>query len=186
MRVSFWTMQTHIHPPPVREYSRLFDRASTRGTREARMIAACDLLWDAFSSDRPRQTVSWIGFYLHVPDAAEGQELVLGPRRDKPACSPIGLHGCCGRSFRDARALLVADVATLGGNYIACDPRDKSEVVVPLMERDGGGLRCWGVLDADSHDINAFGPADVEGLTQLMLRFGLTVSREPEPSTLVL
>jgi putative methionine-R-sulfoxide reductase with GAF domain len=173
---------TTIKPTPMRNYGPLLARALSQGTREARMIAACDLLWDAFST----QGLSWIGFYLHAPGGPEGQELILGPRRDKPACSPIGLHGCCGRSFRDARALLVGDVATLGANYIACDPRDKSEVVIPLMERVASGLRCWAVLDADSHDTDSFGPSDVRGLTQLMLNFDLTIARDPEPPTLVL
>lgn len=111
--------------------------------------------------------VSWLGFYLHEG----GEQLVLGPRRDKPACSPIGLHGACGKVFTTRKPLVVRDVAELGPNYIACDPRDKSEVVIPLLDADGG---CWGVLDLDSYDVGSFSDADVRGLQDLLRKAGLT------------
>lgn len=151
---------------PSRDYTPLLQRA-VAGPRDACMRAAVDVLWDAFGT----QGVSWIGFYLHDPGAPEGQELVLGPRRDKPACSPIGLHGCCGRCFLDKRPLLVHDVAALGASYIACDPRDKSELVLPLLSDDG---TCWGVLDADSYETNAFDQHDLAGMTAVLEHLGLT------------
>ncbi|MFH0981341.1 MAG: GAF domain-containing protein [Planctomycetota bacterium] len=107
------------------------------------------------------------GFYLHEG----GDELVLGPRRDQPACSPIGLYGACGQAFRRQKPLVVRDVRDLGADYIACDPRDQSEVVIPLF--DAGG-RCWGVLDLDSHNVGAFDDRDVVGLTQVLRAAGLT------------
>ena len=102
---------------------------------------------------------------------ADGDELVLGPRRDKPACSPIGLHGVCGRAYTSRRPLVVSDVAELGENYVACDPRDRSEVVIPLVDDDG---TCWAVLDLDSHQLGAFDETDVEGLTAVLRAAGLT------------
>jgi putative methionine-R-sulfoxide reductase with GAF domain len=45
-----------------------------------------------------------------------------------------------------------------------------AEVVVPLLEEDG---TCWGVLDADSFDVGAFGVADALGLARLVERAGL-------------
>ena len=122
-----------------------------------------DLLWDALHSTG----VSWLGFYLHE----RGDELVLGPRRDKPACSPIGLHGACGRVFISREPLIVRDVTDLGANYIACDPRDRSEVVLPLFEKDG---KCWGVFDVDSWEAEAFDQDDVSGLTKLLEAAGLS------------
>ena len=91
-------------------------------------------------------------------------------RRDKPACSPIGVHGVCGRSFTSLRTLVVADVAALGENYVACDPRDMAELVIPLFEND----QCWGVLDVDSFDVNAFSTRDAAEMTELLLNAGLT------------
>ena len=94
-----------------------------------------------------------------------------GPRRDRPAGSPIGMHGACGQAFRSGRPLVVRDVKELGENYIACDPRDRSEVVVPLFASDG---RCWSVLDLDSHEVAAFDEGDVAGLQLLLRKAGLT------------
>lgn len=128
------------------------------------MQAAVDAFWDLLAPTG----VSWIGFYLKT---AGKDDMVLGPRRDKPACSPIGLHGACGRCWRERRPLIVRDVATLGSGYIACDPRDRSEVVVPLLEPDGA---CWGVLDADSYEVGAFEEADARGLAEAVEVIGLS------------
>ena len=102
--------------------------------------------------------------------------MILGPRRDKAACSPIGLHGMCGQAFTLRKPLLVRDVAELGKNYIACDPRDRSEVVLPLFDESG---TCWGVLDLDSHELGAFDDTDVEGLQSVLQSAGLTQADPP-------
>jgi putative methionine-R-sulfoxide reductase with GAF domain len=122
--------------------------------------ALVDLLWSHLAPTG----VSWLGIYLVDPAASEATRLVLGPRRDRPACSPIGLHGVCGRCVRQRRPILVEDVSTLGPDYIACDPRDRSEIVLPLLD----GAICWGVLDLDSHAPGAFGPADEQGLLAVL------------------
>lgn len=148
----------------TRPYHELAERlANARGERDKRMQSFVDLTWEALHPTG----VSWVGFYLHEG----GDELVLGPRRDKPACSPIGMHGACGRAFVSGRPLVVRDVAELGANYIACDPRDRSEVVIPLFDESG---ECWGVLDLDSYEVGAFSEDDVAGLTLLLQKSGLT------------
>ncbi|MBN1514165.1 MAG: GAF domain-containing protein [Phycisphaerae bacterium] len=126
--------------------------------RHARMQAVVDALWNGLRD----QGVSWVGFYTIRED---GEGLDLGPHRDKPACTPIGLHGACGQSFRSGRALVVRDVRELGDQYIACDPRDRSEVVVPVQ--DGQGT-TWGVLDLDSHDVAAFDESDTAALARVL------------------
>lgn len=136
---------------------------STGAGFEERMRAVVDGLWAAFSG----QGVSWCGFYL--PGESQ-DELVLGPRRDQPACSPIGLGGVCGRAWRERHAVIVRDVAELGEAYVACDPRDRSEVVVPLLD-EAGGVRA--VLDLDSHELAAFDDSDVEGLRSVLAAAGL-------------
>lgn len=146
---------------PYDELAKRFE--NMRGTRDERMRVFVDLAWDGLHPEG----VSWLGFYLH-----QGKdELVLGPRRDKPACSPIALHGACGRAFVSGRPLVVRDIAELGANYIACDPRDRSEVVIPLFDESG---ECWGVLDLDSYDVGAFNNDDVTGLTLLLRTAGLS------------
>lgn len=132
--------------------------------RERVMREVIDSLWDVTG----RHGVSWIGFYLRVPGR---DEMVLGPRRDKPACSPIGLQGMCGRCMLERKPILVDDVRTLGSNYIACDPRDMSEAVVPLIGPDGS---CDAVLDADSYEFSAFTGHDIDHLSAILLRAGLS------------
>jgi putative methionine-R-sulfoxide reductase with GAF domain len=125
--------------------------------REERVRRLVDALWEGLA----HSGVSWVGVYV-----AEGEQLVLGPCRDKPACSPIGLHGACGQALLSRQTLIVRDVAELGGNYIACDPRDRSEIVVPLLDKSTGA--CWGVLDLDSWEVGAFSDADDRGLRMVI------------------
>ncbi len=142
------------------DFARQIERPTDRNQR---MQSFVDILWEPLHASG----VSWIGFYLHGSD----ETLVLGPRRDKAACSPIALHGACGRALLSRRPVVVRDVAELGDDYIACDPRDRSEVVIPLFDED---RTCWGVLDVDSHDVGAFDETDVDGLGLLLLKAGLT------------
>lgn len=135
-----------------------------------RLQPLSDAFWDAL---HPRG-VSWIGFYIEDPlatVASAGSEarMTLAARRDKPACSPIGVHGACGQSYREEAVRLIEDVALLGPNYIACDPRDQSELVLPIY-RNGA---CWGVLDADSHELACFGDADIAGMAGVLRAAGL-------------
>jgi putative methionine-R-sulfoxide reductase with GAF domain len=161
---------------PRRDYPRLLSILDPSGDREQRMRSVVDALWPELST----KGVSWLGFYLLAHDPERGQEMILGPRRDKPACSPIGMHGACGRCARSGRALIVRDVAALGAGYIACDPRDQSEVVLPLFEpaTPSGPARCWGVFDVDSFDVGAFTQDDVAGLQQVLEHSGLTTYQD--------
>jgi putative methionine-R-sulfoxide reductase with GAF domain len=78
--------------------------------------------------------------------------------------------------------MVVRDVADLGEGYVACDPRDLAEVVIPLFEPDG---TCWGVLDLDSFDVGAFDESDVTGLSSLLVAAGLTPADAPVGETVV-
>lgn len=149
-----------------RDYSAL--RFGPARDVDAAMQAFVDAAWDALSP----QGVSWIGFYFKV---GSGDTMTLGHRRDKPACSPIGLHGVCGRGWREQRSIVVRDVRVLGPDYVACDPRDQSEVVVPIFDPRTGA--CTGVLDVDSFDVGAFSEHDARELARLLIEAGLTTTR---------
>ncbi|MFM1831219.1 MAG: hypothetical protein RLZZ558_1559 [Planctomycetota bacterium] len=157
-------------PAAVRPWERmagaLRERLAEAPDRSARMQALVQACWPHLAPTG----VSWIGFYHRDPD--HPGQLVLGAREPKPACSPIGLHGACGQSLRTARPLVVRDVAELGAGYIACDPNDRSEVVVPCLDADGS---AWGVLDLDSHHLASFGPEDAEQLARLLKLAGLSL-----------
>ncbi len=134
------------------------------GDRARRMREVVDVLW-RFMKDHG---VSWVGFYLINEDESA---MNLGPSRDTPACNPIELHGACGKSWRTNKPLIIRDIKNLGPEYIACDPRDMSELVIPLFDQDGG---CWGVLDVDSRERGAFGEVDMVELRRIMESTGLS------------
>ncbi len=148
-----------------------------------RAAALIDALWNAFASRDPGDGgYSWVGLYFGPGNAYDGaeagpREMILGPRQPKPACSPIGLEGACGAALRSRRAMLVHDVRALGDSYIACDPRDQSEIVVPLF--DHAGLP-FAVLDADSHDLAAFDHHDALAIHSLLVGLNLS-SASPSP-----
>lgn len=149
----------YIMPIYERDYSAVaMALGGVSGDRHRRMREASDVLWRFFKD----YGYSWVGFYEKDP---ENDRMILGPCRDKPACSPIELHGACGMCWAKKRPIIVNDVHNLGSNYIPCDPRDRSEVLVPLFNDDGS---CYGVIDVDSHERNAFGQADVIELRRLM------------------
>ncbi|MEY3022091.1 MAG: hypothetical protein RIS86_1289, partial [Planctomycetota bacterium] len=59
--------------------------------------------------------------------------------------------------------------------YVACDPRDRSELVIPVY-RNGV---LWGVLDADSHEFACFGDGDIGGLGGVLRVAGLLPRQLP-------
>ena len=150
-----------------RNYQVVIDQLNPTGSRDHRMRKVVDALWAAFEN----LGFTWIGFYIDQPNQPDDQRLVLGPCRDKPACSPIGLHGVCGQALCSRKPRVVEDVNELGENYIACDPRDRSEIVIPCIDDDG---KCWGVLDVDSREIGAFDEFDERGLLAVVEAAGLT------------
>ena len=139
--------------------SALAERLAGAHDHASRMRAVVDAAWPHLSATG----VSWMGFYQR--DTGDPDRLVLTAREPKPACSPIGLHGACGQCLLAAKPLVVRDVADLGAGYIACDPRDRSEVVVPCLAPDGN---AWAVLDLDSHSVGSFTHADASALAELL------------------
>ncbi len=162
-----------------RDYGRirtaLRDRVRDGSSRDETMRVAADVFWDHLSETG----VSWIGFYTLEPGA---DEMLLGPRRDKPACSPIGLHGACGQSATTRTTLVVTHVKHLGEGYVACDPKDTSELVIPCIDETGA---CWGVLDADSFDEGSFTESDASELTAILHEIGLTTDPASIPVRVV-
>lgn len=99
----------------------------------------------------------WVGFYLKDSN----RELVLGPFQGPLACTRIMKgNGVCGKAWEQMRTQFVPDVDQYPG-HIACSSFSKSEVVVPLIRKDG---EIWGVLDVDQSEVEAFGQVDQEGL----------------------
>lgn len=138
-------------------------------------------LWDAIG-DATGRTCSWLGFYVGpgetTPDGvlAGAGELLLAVREPKPACSPIGMHGAGGRCYTTRETLVIEDVARLGDGYIACDPRDVSELVVACVDEYDS---VWGVFDLDAFDAGAFSKPDAVLAHGILRRAGLTFGPAP-------
>ncbi len=102
----------------------------------------------------------WVGFYL----AKDGQ-LVLGPFQGPLACTRIAFDaGVCGYAYTKRETVIVPNVDAFPG-HIACATASKSEIVVPIMGRDG---TVFGVLDVDSDEIDDFSHTDADGLGRVV------------------
>ena len=76
---------------------------------------------------------------------------------------------------------MVRDVASLEAGYIACAPRDRSEVVVPCFDEQG---EVYAVLDVDGYAPNDFSGDDADALHDLLVRSGLS-SGEPRSAIII-
>jgi GAF domain-containing protein len=103
----------------------------------------------------------WTGWY-RVRDG----ELLLGPFQGPAACTRIQKgKGVCGTCWERNETVVVPDVEEFPG-HIACDPRSRSEIVLPLRGTDGS---VEAVLDIDSDRKNAFGKEE-QGFLEALLR----------------
>jgi GAF domain-containing protein len=101
----------------------------------------------------------WVGFYL-----VEGNELVLGPFQGPIACTRIRKgKGVCGTSWDKNEIIVVPDVEAFPG-HIACSSQSKSEIVVPLYQKN----IIIGVLDVDSDQLNSFDELDAKYLKDII------------------
>lgn len=107
----------------------------------------------------------WTGFYRVVE---AGKLLRVGPYQGSLGCLEITFgRGVCGTAAAERRTVVVADVHDFPG-HITCDPRSRSEIVVPVFDALGILIA---VLDIDSSVPAAFGDADRDGLEKLVAWF---------------
>ena len=108
-------------------------------------------------------TYFWTGFYRVCDD-----RLVVGPYIGTVGCLQIEFgRGVCGTAAAERRTIVVPDVQQFPG-HIACDPNSKSEIVVPVFDRDGALIA---VLDVDSDQLEAFDEEDRQGLERIVALF---------------
>jgi len=105
----------------------------------------------------------WTGFYRVC-----GDRLVVGPYIGTVGCLQIEFgRGVCGTAAAKRETIIVPDVNAFPG-HIACDPNSKSEIVVPLFDRDGVLIA---VLDVDSDRVDNFDEVDRAGLERIVSLF---------------
>jgi L-methionine (R)-S-oxide reductase len=101
----------------------------------------------------------WVGFYRVIEE-----ELVLGPFQGPIACTRIRKgRGVCGASWLRNETILVSNVDEFPG-HIACSSASKSEIVIPIRDKQGHILA---ILDIDSDKLDDFNIEDQEQLEQL-------------------
>jgi L-methionine (R)-S-oxide reductase len=106
----------------------------------------------------------WTGFYRVC-----GDRLIVGPYIGTVGCLQIAFgKGVCGTAAAKHETVIVPDVHQFPG-HIACDPKSKSEIVVPVFGPDG---ELIAVLDVDSDQLDSFDEVDRAGLERIVELFG--------------
>ena len=102
----------------------------------------------------------WTGFYF-----LKSGELTVKSYQGPLACQVLEPHtGVCWSAIDKSQTLVVADVHQFPG-HIACDSRSRSEIVVPVRNRDG---EITGVLDVDSENLGSFNSTDAAWLEKIV------------------
>ena len=99
------------------------------------------------------------GFYLF-----DGNELILGPFQGGVSCVKIALgKGVCGESAASRQSVIVGDVKNYS-NYISCDSKALSEIVVPMVKKG----QLLAVLDLDSYVLDDYDEIDQKYLEEFV------------------
>ena len=99
------------------------------------------------------------GFYLF-----DGNGLILGPFQGGVSCVRIALgKGVCGESAASRQSVIVGDVKNYS-NYISCDSKALSEIVVPIVKKG----QLLAVLDLDSSVLDDYDEIDQKYLEEFV------------------
>ncbi len=94
----------------------------------------------------------WTGFYM-----LKDGELIVSKYQGPVACMLLKKStGVCWATINQQKSIVVDDVQAFPG-HIACDSRTRSEIVIPIKNKEG---EIVGVLDVDSKDLNSFDEID--------------------------
>jgi L-methionine (R)-S-oxide reductase len=157
-------MNTHT-PAPLKSGASALPPEELRGRvlalvegEEDSIAKMATLACEIFQAD-PR--FDWVGFYRRV----DKDLLKIGPYQGGHGCLVIPFsRGVCGACAREEKTQLVPDVDAFPG-HIACASSTRSELVVPVFDKDGGLIA---VLDIDSDQPNAFSEQDARFFEALM------------------
>ena len=102
----------------------------------------------------------WIGIYF-----VRGDVLVLGPFQGPIACTRIQLgRGVSGTAWNKRDVIIVPNVDEFP-DHIICNSASKSEIVLPIMNRNGDVSM---IMDADSDKLNDFDEIDKKYLLEII------------------
>ena len=102
----------------------------------------------------------WVAFYI-----VKENQLVLSAFQGSIACTRIDFDkGVCGHCYTTRQMVVVPNVEEFPG-HIACSSLSKSEIVLPIFDKNG---EVAIVLDVDSDKLNDFSETDAEGLQMIV------------------
>jgi L-methionine (R)-S-oxide reductase len=139
-------------------YQRIYDQIE-------KLIARCDDLSSRMATINAvlyhkMDGFFWVGFYM-----LNNGRLLVGPYQGPLACLELpGDKGVCWAGIRHGAPVVVPDVHRFPG-HIACDSRSKSEIVIPVRDRNQSVI---GVLDIDSDLTSNFDAVDAENLEKIV------------------
>ena len=102
----------------------------------------------------------WVGFYVVKED-----QLILSAFQGTIACTRIDFDkGVCGHCYTTRQTVIVPNVEEFPG-HIVCSSASKSEIVLPVFDKNGAVAM---VLDVDSDRLNDFNETDAKGLREIV------------------
>ncbi len=139
-------------------YKRLFDQINGLIKADADIIA--NMATVVAVLHHKMDCFFWTGFYRIIDG-----ELIVGPYQGPAACIHLKKDtGVCWAGVNKRASMVVPDVEKFPG-HIACDSRSKSEIVVPLKNKEG---EIIGILDVDSKDLDSFDETDALWLERIV------------------
>ena len=127
---------------------------------EKTLLRICELL------NANVENYDWVGFYVMNHST---KQLHIGPyvgAETDHTIIPFG-KGICGQVAVSGETYIAEDISQ-EGNYIACSMDVKSEIVVPIYDKES----LVAQLDIDSHALNAFSKESEDFLQQLCAEIG--------------
>lgn len=140
------------------KYDRLYEQIKT-------YVVTTDDIWARLATmeavlHHKMQVFFWTGVYALVDG-----ELLVRSYQGPVACQKLRSHtGVCWAAVDSGKTVIVPDVEQFPG-HIACNSRSRSEIVVPIRDKEGKVFAC---LDIDSDQLNAFDEEDEEGLNKIL------------------
>tara|TARA_B110000438_G_scaffold258420_1_gene267093 strand:- start:645 stop:1118 length:474 start_codon:yes stop_codon:yes gene_type:complete len=142
---------------PTRNYSLLQQEINALIEGESNVFAN---IGNILAAIKFRMNWFWVGLYK-----VENDELVLFMFQGPHACTRIKKgSGVCGTAWLENRTLIVDDVNLFDG-HIACNSASKSEIVLPIKDKNGAVVY---ILDIDSEHLNAFNDNDENELKKVV------------------
>lgn len=137
-----------------RIYKQLGDLVQKSNNAQARMATIIAVL------HHKMDYFFWTGYYL-----IEDGEMTVNSYQGPVACQILEKDkGVCWAAFNNKETIIVEDVCAFP-DHIACDARSKSEIVVPLKNKNS---EIIGVLDIDSAEKAAFTEVDAHWLEKIL------------------